>query len=286
MMPALHGQVKQMLATARVVLGRTHAAKLLELMNEVRLVVVTAVKGQIRPIRLHGILQSVQHRMKAPDAGEGLRGEADFRPEQLNKPPLALSDFVRQSRHAAMRRTFCELPQGEWNGPAWLATKLQPPAKNRLHHSELVRRGPRGQQSLAQRPGIPVPQFRQRNFLIGDFISRPVEEGKCSTGLEMHYQDGGLALCVDDVEGGMRAGNQRTFAGREMLRAIRLIDSKLIRVEPDNERHAPIWQDSFQRMLRAVVIAQAHYANEAVQRRARVMEVDGHSNRIANRPCA
>jgi hypothetical protein len=245
-------------------------------MNEVRLVVVTEIKGQIPPIRLHEPVQSVQHRMKAPDAGEGLRGEADFRPEQLDEPPLAQPDFVRQSRHAAMRRTFCELPQGEWNGPAVLATELQTPVKNCLYYCELVLWESRGEQSLAQRSGFPLPQLLQRSLLICQFISRQVEEGKSSTWLEMHRHDGGLALSVDDVEGGMCARKQRIFERQESLRATRLIDSKLVRAEPDNECHAPVRQDSFQRVLWAVVFAQTHHANEGVQRRARVMEVEGH----------
>src|SRR5262245_44859319 len=91
---------------------RAEAAKRLEIANEMRLVVVTAVQGDAHPLDPRRTPERPQHSLEASDSAEQLGRQPHLRLEQLDQPLRAETDSPGDFSDG-WRRPSLELLQGE-----------------------------------------------------------------------------------------------------------------------------------------------------------------------------
>ncbi len=70
--------VVEMFSLGGQVRSRIDAGKLLEIVDEVRLVEVTAAQGNVDPVSLTSVMDDAQHLLKTTDAAEQFGGQPDF----------------------------------------------------------------------------------------------------------------------------------------------------------------------------------------------------------------
>jgi hypothetical protein len=91
-------------ALAKVVLPKqvireTEARECQEIVDQVRLVEIAAVKRELRPVERAGLLCQRHRRVETLNAIKRLRGGADFLGESLNKAPMAETDSPDDIAH-------------------------------------------------------------------------------------------------------------------------------------------------------------------------------------------
>ena len=85
-------------------------------MNEVGLVVVTAVGGEAGPALARSVVKSLQDMLEAADALEGLGGETGLVAKELDEAARAASDLVGDLLHANIDSRASQLTDGVLNG--------------------------------------------------------------------------------------------------------------------------------------------------------------------------
>ena len=85
-------------ATAHV-LRWTEPGKGPEIVNEMRLVIITAGACNVRPINQGFASNGIQDRLKAPNSAEAFRTQTDLRPESRDEMFLAHAKRMRDLSH-------------------------------------------------------------------------------------------------------------------------------------------------------------------------------------------
>src|SRR5262249_22183573 len=80
------GVFRQVLCHEGGVSGRTEPGKSFEIVDEVRLIEVSAVERDLRPVQVTPGVDHLHHLLKPLDAAEQFGGQADFLAEDLYKP--------------------------------------------------------------------------------------------------------------------------------------------------------------------------------------------------------
>jgi len=86
-----HRNVIHVRCSAFHIYGGSDAGERLEVVNEVGLVIVTAVQRQLRPMDIAEGMRRANDSLKPTDAAETFRRQADFIAEYCDKPALAES---------------------------------------------------------------------------------------------------------------------------------------------------------------------------------------------------
>src|SRR5689334_22473391 len=105
-----------MRATLGEVGRRCQAGKRAEVVDKVRLIVVAAGHGNLRPCRPLAVRKSAQRRVKAAYAAIRLRRQADGLAEHLDEAPWAEADAAYYFRDCSSVRQGVKFSQREGDG--------------------------------------------------------------------------------------------------------------------------------------------------------------------------
>ena len=95
----VHRDVIHVRCSAFQIFGGSDAGERLEVVNEVRLVIVTAVQCQMRPIDLAEGMRRANDSLKPADAAEKFRRQADLIVKHFDESALAKSDLPYHLRN-------------------------------------------------------------------------------------------------------------------------------------------------------------------------------------------
>src|SRR5579859_2632510 len=98
---------------------RRQAGKRAEVVDKVRLIVVAAGHGNLRPCRPLAVRKSAQRRLKAANAAICLGRQADGLAEHLNEAPWAEADAARYLRDCSSVGQGMKFAQREGDGWMW-----------------------------------------------------------------------------------------------------------------------------------------------------------------------
>ena len=132
-----------------------------EIVNEVRLVVISALERNLRPVHLSLPVNGSQHVLEAAHTAEDFRGQSDLPPEQFNEPSGAQPDALADLRHSNCMRRTPELVNGICH--PWMQfgrpDELLEQAALQFNKHRIDIRG--GQELLTYLARSPVPQIAQ-----------------------------------------------------------------------------------------------------------------------------
>ena len=156
----------QVLASAREVRFRGETGDILEVMDEVRLVEVTAVEREFAPLDGTSATDTAYGLLEAPNPAEQLRRESDLLAEDLDEPPLAETGADGHLRDGPRARRAPELPQGEGDGGVTRRGTGYSSEERSFEDAEPALRGPGFEQSLPEPDGIRAPQLVKRGVFV------------------------------------------------------------------------------------------------------------------------
>ena len=105
-----------MLGLVGPVLAGRETGKCAEVMDEMGLVIIAAIKSNARPIDLTCHVDGLQHALKAAYAAKGLGSEADLLMEELNKPARTETDSIRHGSYFVAGSGMAKFLQGKRYG--------------------------------------------------------------------------------------------------------------------------------------------------------------------------
>jgi hypothetical protein len=121
----LHGHMIHMWRLTRQVLRRRDSGERLEVVNEMRLVVVPAFERHLRPVNCVQSMSRLDDLLKATHPREQLRRKSNLIAEQLDEPALAATDLVNDSRNRRGLQRVTKLLQCETDNRMAFQRSLQ-----------------------------------------------------------------------------------------------------------------------------------------------------------------
>jgi hypothetical protein len=248
----------------------------LEIVDQVRLVEITAFHGNPGPVRGGYAPDQRPGPLEAPDSVVLLRGHSDLRREHLDEPALGEADLAGDVPNFHRLVDSLQRCERSRDGGVLLRGSTQSREERLLEEREPMRWRGRLAEPLPDLGGGRVPEVGQIHVGVAQLYGGEAEEGVRATRPKVHADDIGMYQGIDYEVTAVGAGDNGSGELSTTVRIRRIVDADLVIAQVDDKLDGPAGQNPLPWVWWRVG-AEPEAFDESIQRRSRFIGMVEHS---------